>query len=357
MKNPAVVLLTALLLSACNSSSSVSDNGGSASQPDGDGSCAPPTFGMQFTHASTTLLADGCLDTGDVQLGDSAGSGEPSSSEIFAPLDGADATVNLDIPQTAKGLYIYTNGGSPVYLVAYSKEGFYQRAGELGLATVGPGVYYLPFNRTNSALGSTLNGLTLSAWGVVPGQSVGIREVTWADMADDVRAQAKLHWRTSTVVNTGNRYPSRHLLTLAASGHPLRQLTHALSEEVLAQYIALSSGACRFTPSGNVDIPAVQFVDFTGELGQAWSGRDVFIRSADDLLRKVYTIAIDWNYASGATVAEIIASIDSKDYLWPDFNNPANDAAACLGQLGIVQDFDDLRQSVLDGGDNAGWTH
>lgn len=291
-----------------------------------------------------------------MNVGDANSHGTMSPLVLTDTTSSDDPATATDIPQNAKGLYIYTDGSAPAYVVAYTRRGYYFRAGELGVVTRGPGIYYLPFERVSAATGSTLDGLTLSAWSMVPGEAVNISEVTWADAADDVTAQPKLHWKQSGLA-PNQFYPLRHQLTLASSGHGLRQLTHALSEEIVSQYVALvSSNDCPLTFSGS-DIPAIQFVDASAELGQAWQGRDVLIGSTDDPLRKVYTVAIDWVYADDSTVPSIIASIDAKDYLWPNPNNPNINMANCLGQLGAATDYDVLRQQVLDSGDNSGWLH
>ena len=389
MKKYSLALFCILALSACDSSSTdpilaedgsggggdtdIGDGGDDSDTGTGDGdddgdtgigdggddgdtsTCAAPTLGNIIDQGST-VLTDGCIDGDVVDL--SAGT---TSSRPYSLFDGVfnfgDAE-SADFPTDVKGLYLYTQGSAPGYVVPYIMNGYYNRAGSLGFVTQGPGVYYLPFSRESSPAGVDLNGLGLVVSSATSG-AVNLTEVTWAHVDDDVTGVAKLHWQDSSIPDVVGGYYGRNLITLAASGHPLRAMTHILSEDVVEQYKALVEGICPTFDGSFSELPAVRFIDATGELGQAWTGRDVTIRSADDFTRPIYMIAIDWTYATNAIVEEVLTSIESQSFLWPDPQHPSMQDGSCDPELVVSTNFDDLRQQVLDGtiGSPADWSH
>lgn len=328
--------------------------GDSGSGGDDTTACAAPSLGNIITQGSGALT-DGCVD-GDVV--DLAAEGGLYGYQVFegARVFGSDLDFS-SFPADAKGLYLYTQGSSPAYVVPYSVDGFFSRAGPLGFVTKGPGVYYLPLTRESPATGLILNGLELYVLSATSG-AVSLSEVTWAHVDDDVTAVAKLHWQDSALDDSVGGYPGRNLITLAANGHPLRAMTHILSEDVVGQYKALVEGACPAW-NGATEWPAVRFVDATSELGQAWTGKQVIIRSEDDPTRPLYVIAIDWTYATNATIPEILSDIESQSFLWPDPQHPNVVDGSCDPELEVSIDFDDLRQQVLDGdvGSDTDWSH
>ncbi len=317
------------------------DTGTETDNSETTSSCIAPTHGNIFTGSGTTVLTDGCTNGASLTLSESSVEG---TNQILIP--GQFQSDGPSGPLDKKGLYLYKASSAPAYILARYAGGFYQRAGRLGFVTGGAGIYYLPLLRDASGqTGLDLNGLALSTWSAIPGQSVSFTEVTWAGIADDVSALPKLHWQDLNISDASGSYDVRNLLTQAASAQPLRELTRVLAESITAQYIDLSNALCPPEIGGFSQQPAIRFTDATGELGQAWSVRDIVIRTADDLARPIHSIAIDWNYASNATVGDILASIDGASYLWPD---PARNLN-CTGQIIVNTDFDALRPSALNG--------
>lgn len=328
--------------------------GDTGSGGDDTTACAAPSLGNIITQGSGALT-DGCID-GDVI--DLAAEGGMFGYPVFEGARALGSDLDLSsFPDDAKGLYLYTQGSSPAYVVPYSVDGFYSRAGSLGFVTKGPGIYYLPLTRESTATGLMLNGLNLYALSATSG-AVSLSEVTWAHVDDDVTAVAKLHWQDSSLEDAIGGYQDRNLMTLAASGHPLRAMTHILSEDVVGQYKTLVEGVCPAW-DGATEWPAVRFVDATSELGQAWTGKQVIIRTEDDPTRPLYVIAVDWTYATNATVSEILSGIESQSFLWPNPQHPNVVDGSCDPNLEVSTDFDALRQQVLDGdvGSDANWDH
>lgn len=329
------------------------DNTGSSG--DDASTCDVPDLGHVFTQDSS-VLTDGCINTGmiDVAAATSAG----LYHTLFPGLPDVDPNFDVEnLPADVKGLYLYTQGSSPGYVVPYTTVGFYNRAGRIGFVTRGPGRYYLALNRASSDVGTVLNGLSLAVWSATSG-AVNLTEVTWAHIDDDVTSVAKLHWRSSDLEPLGS-YSSQNLLTLAASGHGSRAITHELSEEVVGQYLSLIAADCP-AHDGASEVPAVRFIDATGELGQAWSGTDLVIATDDDPTRLVYMIALDWNHATQATMPEILTSIQSKSFLWPDPGHPNVLSGVCSPSLTLsTRYFDGEGNPTLDGLDSpsAEWLH
>lgn len=293
-----------------------SDGGDTGTGDDGS-ACAAPEYGTVLTQGGS-VLTDGCIDGDVIDL--AAATSASLYHTLFAGVPDSDSSFDAsNLPADVKGLYLYTQGSAPAFIVPYTTVGFYARAGRLGFVTRGPGVYYLSLDREDPAVGTLLNGLNLAAWSTASG-AVNLTEVTLAHVDDDVTERAKLHWQNSDLSPLGS-YSRNNLLTLAANAGDFRAITHELSEEVVGQYLSLIAEDCP-AHNGVSEVPAVRFVDATGELGQAWSGTDVRIQTGDDPTRIIYMIAIDWAAATQATVIEVLRSIESKSYLWPVPEHP-----------------------------------
>lgn len=346
MKKTLASIFGFLVLAGCDSSST------QVSPPGGDVGCLAPLYGTVIDRGNDELT-DGCTNGTAFDI---AAITDAESFHLLqdGQLDFDSATASADV----KGLYLYTDGSSPAFVASYTQVGYYYRAGNLGFVTGGPGVYYLPFDREQGDAGMVLNGIGIAAWAVAEGDAVQLTEVTLAHVDDDVSAVPKLHWQKSGIVDSAN-YSSRNLITLAAGEQPLRNLTHALSEEILGEYVDLISSVCPTIDGGHSEPAAIRFVDASGVLGHAWQGRDLHIRTTDDLSRPLFVVSIDWSYATQASVAEIVATISSKSYLWPNSQHPNMQDGSCPAAVSVNFDVEALRQQALDGdlGAVEDWSH
>lgn len=328
------------------------DGGGGDGGSDGDGggvTCVPPTHGRAIVQGSTALT-DGCVNDG-------AGVAAANTAGLVFEADLSGGAVPADFPADVKGLYFYTENSAPSYLVPFSADGYFYRAKNWGFVTRGPGVYYLALSDLSGAPGQVLNGLQLQSQALT-GDKLNVTEVRWAHVDDDVSALPKMHWQHHLhTVSTPSGPATRPSTTRAASGHPLRGLTHALSVAVSQQYLTLQANGC--APQAlDAELPSIRFIDVTGELGQAWTGHELDFHGGDDLREPTYMVAVDWDYADSASVADIVASFAGEDYLWPTAEQLAGTGASCP-PITVDIDIDALRTQVLDGtaGVAQDWQH
>ena len=110
-------------------------NGGDTGSGDGDTSgddtgsgggdastCDVPALGHVFTQDSS-VLTDGCIDTGMIDL--AAVTDASLYSIIFPGVPDFDPDFDAtNLPAEVKGLYLYTQGSAPGYVVPYTTVGF-----------------------------------------------------------------------------------------------------------------------------------------------------------------------------------------------------------------------------------------
>ncbi len=306
------------------------DNDGSGDE-DSASVCTPAPRGTTIVSQVASTLTDGCID--DEQP---VGMFLANKSDFNFQLDTSGYTLG---GKQAKGIFVYSNGGgvsliNPYWLLGETE---YTYSGLLMPVAHRDGGFYIHIGGDFDL--AEFNELNLDIRGTVGDPQIGsitTVEINWAMVDEDVSGSAKVSRRGYGVAGMPNG------TLFATSDNPLRHLTWLLAQDVDERLLAMYDRIDNCTPPG-LFTPRMraQFIDATGELGQAYIQSAQDVRYSGDVSTTHQVFTVDWDYMDDTYLSRLMS--EATIQLASDNGCQTTLAAP------VKYDYSALRQQLLSG--------